>query len=47
MDYEEYSSDDLDIEELDTTDLEIIVFNNIVGYYKENKLIKIAKDYED
>lgn len=47
MDYGEYSSDDLDIEELDTTDLEIIVFNNIVGYYKENKLIKIAKDYED
>lgn len=47
MDYGEYSSDDLDIEELDTTDLEITVFNNIVGYYKENKLIKIAKDYED
>lgn len=47
MDYGEYSSDDLDIEELDTTDLEIIVFNNIIGYYKENKLIKIAKDYED
>ena len=47
MDYGEYSNDDLDIEELDTTDLEIIVFNNIIGYYKENKLIKIAKDYED
>lgn len=47
MDYREYSNDDLDIEELDTTDLEIIVFNNIIGYYKENKLIKIAKDYED
>lgn len=47
MDYGEYSIDDLDVEELDTTDLEIIVFNNIIGYYKENKLIKIAKDYED
>lgn len=47
MDYGEYSNDDLDIEDLDTTDLEIIVFNNIIGYYKENKLIKIAKDYED
>lgn len=47
MDYGEYSSDNLDVEELDTTDLEIIAFNNVVGYYKENKLIKIAKDYED
>lgn len=42
MDYGEYSKHNLDIE-----DLEIIVFNNIIGYYKENKLIKIAKDYED
>lgn len=42
MDYGEYSKHNLD-----TTDLEIIVFNNIIGYYKENKLIKIAKDYED
>lgn len=47
MDYGEYSKHNLDIEDLDTTDLEIIVFNNIIGYYKENKLIKIAKDYED
>lgn len=47
MDYGEYSKYNLDIEDLDTTDLEIIVFNNIIGYYKENKLIKIAKDYED
>ena len=41
MDYGEYSKHNLDIEDLDTTDLDII------GYYKENKLIKIAKDYED
>ena len=47
MDYGEYYKHNLDIEDLDTTDLEIIVFNNIIGYYKENKLIKIAKDYED
>ena len=47
MDYGEYSKHNLDIEDLDTTYLEIILFNNIIGYYKENKLIKIAKDYED
>lgn len=47
MDYGEYSRDNMDICDLDTTDLEIILFNNFCGYYKNNNYIKLSGDYEN